>query len=153
MSENPKEFGRAIGRDEANSILSKYTGIMEEAKAQLAPVMSKAMGLAPAERLLFSGYNGFIFSRELIERFFHDKDASKHAEYLVVLLGAHPKDADGFKEGEPTVLVVGCNRFEEKGKVTFRSTGLAEPADEHPPHQFFPEVPFRGNDMEFTLTR
>jgi len=153
------DFGKPIDRKEANTIIEKYTAIMETVQEQLGPAFkaarSKQSEKSNAEKLLLSGYNGYIFTKALVQRFFDNGDSEEKAEFLLVLVGAHPTDDGEFKEGEPTVLLVGCNRVEKDDKITFTSLDIPQPADEHPPHQFFPELPLRehGNAISFVLEK
>lgn len=83
-----------------------------------------------------SPYNGFVFSKELIERFFTGDpndtiNPGAKADYLIVLMGAQPADDMSFKEGNPTVVLVACN-FDEVAKK-FIPLDIEFPASEHPP--------------------
>lgn len=90
-------------------------------------------------------YNAFIFTKDLIMRFFDgsEKDDSgnpRSANFLMVLLGAHPHDCGEFKAGSPTVMTVGCERkiinpggVDGDEEVRFYPLGIAQPANEYPP--------------------
>jgi hypothetical protein len=90
-------------------------------------------------------YNAFIFTKDLIMRFFDgsEKDESgnpRSSNFLMVLLGAHPYDTGDFKAGSPTVMTVGCERkiinpggVDGNEEVRFYPLGIAYPANEYPP--------------------
>ncbi|RBL92388.1 hypothetical protein [Chitinophaga flava] len=80
--------------------------------------------------------NAFLFDlQQLIEM-------AKNAEYLMVVMGAHPENDGGFKKGDPTVMLVPCNHENIKEqdasgrtiKMSFPDTGDDDPIGlEHPP--------------------
>ncbi len=87
--------------------------------------------------------NAFLFDRSLIERFFSGEEKDKltgestKADYLLVVIGAHPKDdiVDNinFKAGSLTVITVGCIKDAQNPNI-LRAINIDKPANEWPPH-------------------
>ena len=143
-----EEYGRQISAQEAETIMFAREAIVNECRDNLIHMFNEE-GNNKAERYYGSKFNGFIFSRDLVQRFF-EEDKNKEI-YLVVLLGAHPQKDHPFEEGDPTVMLVGCTKkVDADGKISFQSLGLAKPANEHPPRTFFPKFPLvESTTIEF----
>jgi hypothetical protein len=112
-------FGELINRSKAEEYFKTYN---EEVKTGLSLYISPKGGTPnPAEtdqKAAAAKYNGstanaFIFSRDIIERLLSLSDKyGKKPEYLMILPAAHPKSY-GNSYGEPTHVILGCNKNSE----------------------------------------
>lgn len=143
--------GRTITKKEAETYLDAYNQTIEGLRKELLPDLDRrnfpTASTNAARSFLSSKYNAFVFDKELVTRFFEDKNDAK---YLVVLLGVHTEaDASvNIKKGDATVILLGCIKNESD---KFQSLQIAEPASEHPPKVFFVEVPWT-DDGTIVLT-
>ena len=89
--------------------------------------------------------NAFIFSKDLLMRFFDGSETDdlgnpKSANYLMVVLGAHPKqkivNEIPFEAGSFTVIALGCEKkIDTNGEITFHPLDIEEAASEYPPNR------------------
>src|SRR5690349_9623982 len=96
-------YGEPISAVEANDLISLHRSL----KQTLDKIFDNfsAFPTSAVKNFATSKFNGFIFSKELITRFFPpDGDA----DYLLVVSGAHLKDDGDFKIGSPTIISAGC---------------------------------------------
>lgn len=126
--------GTPIGRTEAEGLVQASHSIKTLHDGYVQGVLTGARKPTEAINFYGSGYNGYIFDKQLVERFFPD------AQYLLVLIGALPKkqNPDG-SEGMPTVLLAGCVDGPTEG--TFKTLNITNPASQHPPKQFLADFP------------
>ena len=122
----PHPHGKEIGFTEANDLVVQSSSIKSRHDGFIQGVLVGAHKPVEAVNFYGSGYNGYIFDRDLVTRFFGD------AQYLLVLVGAAP-------DGIPTVLVAGCVDGDDED--TFKSLNIENPASEHPPKQFTASFP------------
>lgn len=149
MSNQPG-YGKAISLEEANAIIGEYGKLDKIVKREI-PNTLKGEERTMAEEFSEGNYNAFIFSKELILRFFDDQDNGKDADFLVVLLGAHPKElaqSDDFKHGSFTVVTTGCKKVIEDEKVLFRTLKSKDPANEYPPKKLMSKLVSIGAKKE-----
>lgn len=101
---------------------------------EISRVLDPVFALLPVEQKEFctSRSNTFLFSKELIMRFFQEPH---NADCLMVILAAHPTNDNDFKAGQPTVITAGCKLKETKedGTRVYETTNDDKPANEHPP--------------------
>lgn len=146
MSTEQKSLGKKITLKEANGMVQlhkKLSDIVEMTLKPNATMQADPENLAAKAQVLISKkYNAFIFTKDLIQRFFDgsetDSDGNPHcANYLMVLLGAHPIEKEGFDAGSFTVLTVGCRKEttieRDKEVVKYYPLSIPEPANEYPP--------------------
>jgi hypothetical protein len=144
--------GTPITIPEAQVILDKQL----EITALFKPVLKV---LTPPYGTALSNYytgdmNAFIFDRGIIEKLLKQPGV----ENLMIVLGAHPKPDGNFKEGDPTVILIGCNEpvnanEQRPGEPPVEFKVVAGTmASEHPPYQVVGKLePFTGNQITFTL--
>ncbi len=157
---NKKEYGQKIDIAKAEKLIQKHTEITDKARVQIKAHFETlkaedgTLEFADALKYYSKEYNAFIFTKELVMRFFNGDPDDKHApkqsaDYLMVILGAQTEDDKDkkFLKGEPTVLVAGVYKKEEESE-DFYSLGIPEAADEHPPHITIAEFPNQFNDAE-----
>jgi hypothetical protein len=139
-------FGKPISREEAQKCINQYFEIIT---ALTKNVLSNEsiQQFENVQTFFQGGYNGFIFDRSLVTRFF---EGNANAQYLVVLLGAQASTDEKahLLKNSPTVILVGCNRTKE-GK--FVSVLGDNPGTEHPPFRIFSVMPIEGNNMVFGI--
>ena len=128
-----------------NSILIKVTA---EERA------NKYLKINETEKHFHSDANAFIFSEEMISRFFKKTETNSNpAKFLMVFLGAKYSDTDADKSN-PTVVLAGVNKHPDKPN-TYVSLGIDFPATEHPPqiaNYKFPNSEKRDDtNIEITL--
>ena len=149
-TEMDNEYGKEITLQEGEVIIDLHRKIKKRVNQKIKELLEDTKN-DDAKKLFTSEYNAFIFSRKLVERFFKGdagaKDPNEEAEYLMVILGAHPKDDEPFEKNDPTVVMVGCNRKEVNGEITFVSLGRAKPANEHPPQIVIEDIPFEKDGI------
>lgn len=110
-------FGKKFTLDEASKMIKEYHHLKSLLQKPI-PIRTVKLDLkteAKLENLTNQDYNAFIFSKELIMRFFDgsEEDAAgnpKSSNYLMLILGAHPDKQGVFDAGAPTVLALGCER-------------------------------------------
>jgi hypothetical protein len=144
----PQGFGTPITREAAQAYLDNYDRIQETLAKEVLPTLQtkptegrekkdepqEAQGkFHPATKeqltaLFGSGFNGFMFSREAVERLFNEG-----AEYLLILQGAK------LDTSLPTVVLVGCES-DDCGK-SFTSVAGKLPGTEQPPHYVLSKIP------------
>lgn len=122
----PNQNGREIPRDEAEDLVEKGYDIKSRNDSLIRGIIIGA-SLSPEVRNFYaSSFNGYVFDRRLVERFFPD------ANYLLVLQGAS-------SDGIPTVLLTGCIDGDTEG--SYKTLPIPQPASQHPPKQFIAEFP------------
>lgn len=123
-----------ITNSQAADILETRTTITDELHSATMNA-AKQLG-ATYEHYVQGKQNAFLFD---LQQLIH---MAKNAEYLMVVMGAHPQDDGGFKKGDPTVMLVPCNHENIKEqdasgktiKMSFPDTGDDDPIGlEHPP--------------------
>ncbi len=128
--------GKAITANEANNYLQKFVTIRENLQKEALPLKNLTVlngtEKVDLEALYSSDVNAFIFSKELIMRFFQELDENGQsqptANFLMVILGAKYQSPDTI--GTPTVVVAGVNK-DVDGNYTSLNIPLA--ADQQPP--------------------
>ena len=136
-------FGTPIDRQTAQGYIDNFIRVDTALKDQVLPQVTSTIKVGPLtpvqpgeiNNLFGSGYNGFMFSRDSLNRFFNEG-----AEFLLVLLGA--KQVTGY----PTIVLVGCNPDGEGGYVSLKDP---LPATEQPPRMVVPEIPMEGDRLSF----
>src|SRR4030095_4635857 len=105
------DAGKPITALQADHYLKKYVAIRENLQKSSMPLKKPTTGTQSQQREIDdvnifyqSDVNAFIFSKELIERFF---SSEKKADYLMVILAAK---YEGKEQGNPTVVVAGVNK-------------------------------------------
>lgn len=149
MPTNP-QAGSPITAEEADKYLKEYVKIRENLQKEAFPLI-KASQINPSEMgevntFYSSDINAFIFSKELIERFFSGVDENGNpqakADYLMVILGAKYKAPDTI--GLPTVVVAGVNKTSED---KYTSLNIPHAADQQPPIGTIVEFPSHQDPM------
>jgi len=149
MSNQPG-YGKAISLKEANAIIGEYKKLNKIVKREI-PNTLKGEERLIAEEFSNGNYNAFIFSKELVLRFFNDNNDDENADFLLVLLGAHPKDlaqSDDFKPGSFTVVTTGCKKVVEDEKILFRTLKIKDPGNEYPPKKMMAKLVSIGPKKE-----
>jgi len=136
------QYGKIISAKEAQEYFTQYSKSKEGTNHQnkifkkLPPNTSQIPNVKNND--LANAYSGcqintFIFSKEIILQLLETPDSSgKTADFLAVHFAAKlPTDVDNGKEGEPTIVVLGC-RQPEANKETFSSMSNQSSAAEHP---------------------
>src|SRR5260221_7746097 len=111
MATNP-QAGKEITADQANNYLGKYVEIRSNLKKEVIPLNQTKQITALAKNDVNTFYsspvNAFIFSKELLMRFFDTtKSKDEQAEYLMVISSAK---YEGVELGNPTIVVAGVNK-------------------------------------------
>lgn len=133
MQENTTA-GKPITADQADKYLKKQVGIREALQkiagfkdpSELPPGTEKDVAT-----FYSSDVNAFIFSKELIQRFFEPDPKSQTAEtanFLMIILGAK---YEGELIGRPTVVVAGVNKDEDN--KCYHALNITYAGDEQPP--------------------
>ena len=133
MQENPTA-GMPITAEQANKYLQKYVSIREGLQkmqgfndpSHLPPGVEKDIAT-----FYSTDINTFVFSKELIQRFFEPENTSQSQEsanYLMIILGAK---YEGDLLGRPTVVVAGVNK-DEYNKC-YEALSITYAANEQPP--------------------
>ncbi len=167
MADAPSNFGKKISLADAQEMMSEFSLLKgsTEIKLKAEFLQKPPQGLVKkTDEFMAMGntHNAFIFSKELIMRFFDgsEKDADGKAvvaDYLLVVLGAHAKtksvNKESFKAGSFTVLTAGVNKVVEKPARAaknaisvaatvvppkFVAMDIPMPANEYPPKTIFP---------------
>lgn len=102
----PKEFGRQISLQVAEKIIDEHTELDTKVVKGIDPGI-KPDELSRVKKFLSRENNAFVFSKKLITRFF---EPGSDANYLLVIVGAHPEDEPdpNFPPGSFTVVTMGC---------------------------------------------
>ena len=169
MADAQSNLGKKISLFDAQEMMSEFSllkGSTElKLKADFLQKPSQGMVKKTAEFMeMGNTHNAFIFSKELIMRFFDGSEKGADgkaivADYLLVVLGAHAKtksvNKESFKAGSFTVLTAGVNKVVEKpAKATkiassaattvvppkFVAMDISMPANEYPPKIIFPYI-------------
>jgi len=152
MEPSKEVYGGPIKLTEANEMIREFIDLNEIIEKKVKPIRGKnpnPQRMARAAVLNKGSYNAFIFTKDLIMRFFdgREKDEFGNPEssnFLMVILGAHPKKVkkfgSTFDAGSFTVLTAGCERriVKTKGKkgkkeVRFYPLNIPKAANEYPP--------------------
>jgi len=145
----PQEgFGTPIDRATAQAYIDNFKRLKDALSVNVLPKLTgqdlpvpNHLSAKPGEvkNLFGSDYNGFMFGKEAVNRFFE-----LGADFLLVLLGA--KQDTGF----PTIVLVGCNQ--DSDGVTFHSLKIDNVATEQPPKLVVPIVPLAPDkSLSFTI--
>ena len=163
MSNEKPNYGKKIQLAEAQDMIYEYESLRDKTELKVrTEINKKEEQLKLQEFLKREGYNAFVFTKDLIMRFFdgseEDDDFNPLASnYLVVILGAHKnaKEVNGkkFAAGSFTVLTAGCTRRtekDEKGEEVIRFYPLSslEPANEYPPETIIRLEPMGRNKFD-----
>lgn len=106
MGEERLLRSKGITAVEAESILDERKILSSQIEKD---IIAAAKGTGnPSVMKFFEGkQNGYMFpAQEVI-------DLIGGAKYVMVILGAHPKDEDGFIHGDPTVMILPCDKEPE----------------------------------------
>lgn len=106
--------GEKISLVEANKMIAEFKRLDSKIIKSIDPTVNESHEKEKLGEFKVREYNAFIFHRNLIDRFFDGSETdangnSVKAQYLMVLLGAHPEKKGDFKAGSFTVLTAGCN--------------------------------------------
>ena len=146
--------GKPIKIDEAKKYVKAYLPLKNCLKNEILPhvnlslVKSSTDVVDETKKHFTSTANAFVFSKELIMRFFPDDASKPHADYLMVIFAAK---YDGSEKGEPTVVVAGVNQVANN---KFVSLNIPDPGTEQPPKSTiidFPDHSIAGGNIEFTI--
>ena len=147
MADVPSNFGKKISLADAQEMMSEF-GLLKgstEIKLKAGFLQKPPQSLVKkTDEFMAMGntHNAFVFSKELIMRFFDgsEKDADGKAvvaDYLLVVLGAHAKtksvNKESFKAGSFTVLTAGVNKVVEKPAKAAKNVQSVAAATEVPP--------------------
>ncbi len=143
MTTNPSA-GLPITAAQADLYLKKYIEIRENLQKKIGTVEQSSALSPEAEKDINTFYssdvNAFIFSKDLIESFFKDKDENgnpqKNANFLMVILSAK---YEGDDMGKPTIVVAGVNK-DEYGNC-YKALDITYAAVEQPPTEELTEFP------------
>ena len=167
MAGSQSNLGKKISLTDAQEMISEFSllkGSTEiKLKANFLQKPSQGLVKKTAEFMeMGNTHNAFIFSKELIMRFFDGSEKGANgksvvADYLLVVLGAHTKtksvNKESFKAGSFTVITAGVNKVKETpAKATkiassaaatvvppkFVTMDISMPANEYPPKTIFP---------------
>lgn len=133
------ESGKEISLSEANSFIEEYNSLKKN--IEITPKKTLPGTITPKEVNEFitstGSYNAFIFSKDLIKRFFDENKGKEVADYLVIVLGAYFQDASimvedsiDSKKGAYTVLTTGCKKEEDRYKVV----DILNPVNQYAPN-------------------
>lgn len=135
-------YGKKIDLVEANSLIKEFQ-VLDAITTKVIKSDAPDELKIKAVEMNSKSYNAFIFTKDLIQRFFDNSEKDQNgnpvsADYLMVLLGAHPNEVGDFKKGSFTVLTVGCIKKEEPNSKSplgdiFFPLGIPQPANEYPP--------------------
>lgn len=154
MANENKQFGELINRDRADDIIQKRIKIMKRVNAFLIPMLEYPNQLLQDEGLtarpvneqddlpFFNNeYNGFVFSRTLIDELFAAKETVKGPLDSLAVIIAAEKDKDS-EIMSPTVLVAACTSVpdDQGGFYLITPDGLT-PAGETPPKTIVSKLP------------
>jgi hypothetical protein len=147
MSKKPIA-GTPIKAEEASKYLKKYLEVKKNLKKEVIPLKKvKTISLPEMNELNTfhnSRVNAFVFSKELIERFFSGKDDQgkeiPKAEYLMIILSAKYRKPDTI--GMPTIVVAGVNKKDSEDRYV--SLDVPYAADQQPPTTSIVEFPATG---------
>ncbi len=155
-------YGQEITIGEANKIIRDHQDLNRMCEEIIKPCVSNDVKdnsdkLTPRmKEFLKRENNTFIFHKDLITRFFDNEDKSLNAEYLVIVLGAHPKEmvqTKDFKDGSFTVVTAGCNlKKDEKGVLSLQTLKLDKPANEYPPKMTSAELIIEESTTDKSIT-
>lgn len=159
MSLSIDQAGKPITAGEAQKYITEY---LLEKKTLIDKVLARlTLGEIKSDKDLKncvahfdSEENAFIFSRDMLDRFFNPQDqAAPKANYLIIFLGAKYKD--DAEKGQRTVVIAGANEHPTKAN-TLVSLNIPAPAGEQPPKKViatFPVEKISDNfgDIEFKI--
>ncbi|EOR96341.1 hypothetical protein ADIARSV_0487 [Arcticibacter svalbardensis MN12-7] len=137
-TEEEVEYGQWISQPDAEKCRAQYTEVLKCVKNRAFPkgeieaeLPDDDDEIKKLKKFYKNGYNGFIFSRDNILKLFTD---AKTPEYLVIMLGSQIKTDSRFVEGEPTVVLIGCEKLpNKKEEETTEFKSLTNIRYEHPP--------------------
>lgn len=139
--------GQPITADEAEHYIKKQMGAKKFLKMNFLKNLTAKQINADAETRDANTYfnsdaNAFIFSKELIMRFFEPQQGStEEADYVMVILGAKYKDDQEL--GNPTIIIAGVNESSDE-PGTYFSLDISDPATEQPPRHTIVSFPSIG---------
>ena len=146
--------GKPIKIGEAEKYVKAYLPLKDCLKNQMIPHVNLSTVQVPndvideTKKHFNSTANAFVFSKELVMRFFPDDPSKPQADYLMVIFAAKYEGAD---KGEPTVVVAGVNKTANN---KFVSLDIPEPGTEQPPKSTIINFPGPGRadgNIEFTI--
>lgn len=144
-SKPPGSLGERISLEFAEELIQEHKAL-EKITTRIVNENADPLMRVKAIEMNGKNYNAFVFSKDLIMRFFDGSETDKFdnpqsSNFLLVILGAHPKEVGDFKAGSFTVLTAGCVRKvekvivegEEKEVTKFYPLDIDYPANEYPP--------------------
>jgi hypothetical protein len=162
--ESQQSAGKKITAEEADKYLKKYIETRESLQKHALSALQAATLQAETKQSAINHFssdiNAFIFSKELITRFFSGVDEhgnpTPQADYLMVVKGANIEDDPATPKtnelGIPTIVVAGVNKHPTEPNK-FVSLSIPYAADQHPPTQTIVEFPDTGvSPVLFSVT-
>lgn len=139
-------------KDSVISHASELLALEDDAKPVFKEFFTKTLNHFKAP------HNAFVFSKDDFMRFFDNdphntEQPSPKAEYLMIFISSQTETRSGFKKGEPTIVIAGCNDTSAmQDRSQFTTTALDKPATEHPPRYYQLDLPFApGGPITVTL--
>lgn len=132
-------YGKEISLEEANMMIEEYRQLDAITSKTVKGDQLDAELSAKANVLINKTYNAFVFKKDLIMRFFDGSETDESgnpesANYIMVILGAHPTKTETHEAGSFTVLTAGCRIDEStEGETRFYPLNIKSPANEYPP--------------------
>ena len=160
-----EEFGKRVSVKDAEKYFKAHEDISNSIKSK-TPLFQAAAnpGNDPIDLTAVytnSPKNAFVFDKELVIKMLSEPDADGDTpDYLMIHFAAKFEDGDGFKNGDPTLVILGCRKGKDNAdkKISFLSMNLPTPGGEQPGgHSIAHFPPAHGiqNEMksiEFTFT-
>lgn len=139
------QAGKEITAQEAQKYMDKYL----EIKSKLQITLPNKCDDSTMQAIKYhqSETNAFIFSKELVTRFFE-----AGAEYLMVIIGAKHSEPESLdksmpKNGDPTVVIAGVNKNDDS---SYTSLDIPKAADQQPPSTGLVKFPPKPDKNQFT---
>ncbi|WP_298421032.1 hypothetical protein [uncultured Kordia sp.] len=155
QTKNKLQSGKEITLSEANKFINEFN-ILKDC-VEVIPKNGQEERLKEIKEFISStnDYNAFVFSKDLIKRFFDANKGKDEANYLVVVLGAYFQDATNGKDdidskkGAFTVLTTGCI----KEKDSYKVIDIHNPVNQYAPKMCISKLTVNIDENSFNIIR
>lgn len=156
QNENLVKDGREISISEANKFINEFNILKGSVEIVPKKQLPSSVSIGEVNEFISStnNYNAFVFSKDLIKRFFDENEGKEVADYLVIVLGAYFQDASTMvkdsmdsKKGAFTVLTTGCVKEEDRYKVI----DVHNPVNQYAPNMCISQLEMDLNNNSFNI--
>jgi hypothetical protein len=131
-----RNAGKPISWNEALSMTGMYAKLKSITKTFINQDEDELL-IEKTATMVNKASSSFVFSKETVMRLFdgseiNDLGQPVSANYIMIMLGAHPVASEGYEAGAFTVVTVGCEKMEVNGQAKFYPlTNFNLPANEY----------------------